>query len=332
MGYFFIENRPVSDEENKVEFVIKSGTNKIKIIDSLKDADLIRSKYAAYAYVFIKSNINLQAGTYLIDRSSTMLEIIDQIKRGETGKVASTVRVTFKEGLNILEYAEIIDSSFPNLTKDAFLKVASDKEFLKELINKYWFLTDEIFDKDILYPLEGYLFPETYDFYENASARDIIIKLLNQTESKFESLKEDFENSDYTVHEILTKASICEMEAINYEDRQKISQVIDLRLKKNMSLGMDVTTYYAVGKNMHKKDVLTAKDLASTNPYNTRNVNVIGLMPSSICNSSIDSVKSALHPSDTSYLYFVADVTTGKVYFASNETEFYSLVKKYINK
>ena len=122
-------------------------------------------------------------------------------------------------------------------------------------------------------------------------------------------------------------ASIIENESMFDEDRSGVSQVIYKRLKLNMSLGMDVTTYYAVKKDL--SETLTKSDLNSYNDYNTRNTSFIGLPVGPICNMGIKSIEAALKPSDTNYLYFYADIKTGKLYFAENMTEFQKLIETY---
>ena len=107
-----------------------------------------------------------------------------------------------------------------------------------------------------------------------------------------------------------------------------VSQVIYKRLNTRMSLGMDVTSYYGVQKSM--KEELLQVDLDDDNPYNTRRSGFLGLPIGPICNPSTTSIKAALHPADTDYIYFVADISTGDVYFAKNQSEFAVLKEKYM--
>ncbi len=206
-------------------------------------------------------------------------------------------------------------------------KKVNDKEFIKELISEYWFLTDDILNEDIYYALEGYLYPNTYEFYKDATLEDILRRILNNTNKVLQSVKDDIEKSNYTTHEILTMASIVEKEAVSYTDREKVAQVIYTRLDKKMSLGMDVTSYYGVQKDM--KESLTKNDLNDNNPYNTRLVTFLGLPVGPICNPSIESIKAVLNPADTNYIYFFADITTGNVYFTDNASEFENFKKIY---
>ena len=317
--FFIFALKPVSSKDKEVTFVIKPHTSKIAIVSDLKRAGLIRSKYATLAYVFFTPSLNLQAGTYAINKADSSIDIIKQIADGRIIDIVPTVQVTFVEGKRLVDYAKLISNNF-DIEYDEFIEKAADKGFLKELINDYWFLDESILNDRLYYPLEGYLAPDTYEFYQNSSSEQIIRKLLNSLGKKLEPLKDEIENSSYSVHEILTIASIAEKEAINEKDRKMVSQVIYKRLALNMSLGMDVTTYYGVKKDM--KEILTYQDLIAKNAYNTRNSEFKGLPVGSICNPSLQSINAALYPSDTEYVYFVADVDTGKVFFFNTYEEF----------
>ncbi len=318
-SFYLIERRPISKKSEVVTFTIKPGEAKTTIFSNLKKAKLIRSKTAAYLYVFTHNKRNIQAGTYKFNRTMNLEEIIDSLNAGKTNIYAKTISVTFVEGKTVLEYADIITENF-GYKPDEIKAVLEDKDFIKELIEQYWFLDDTILDDDIYYALEGYLFPDTYEFYENATIKDIIIRMLANTEAKLEPYKEEIKKSGYTAHEILTMASIIEKEGVNKDDRAKVSQVIYKRLELRMPLGMDVTTYYAAHKALTEQ--LTNIDLNSNSPYNTRNMNLIGLPIGPICNVGIESINAALHPSNTNYLYFYADLKTRKVYFAETQEEF----------
>lgn len=328
IGYGILSLRPVSKTNDEVTFVIKPGTNKLDIINDLSKANLIRNKYIAMAYVFFSSKSNLQAGTYIINRADSTIEIINQIGVGNTKEVPATVRITFVEGARFVDYAKLISNNFDIEYEDIISK-AEDKKYLKSLIDKYWFIDDSILDSDLYYPLEGYLAPNTYEFYQDASIETIFEKLLSQMEAVLEPFEKELDANDYSIHEILTMASIIEKEALNKTDRETVSQVIYTRLNSGMTLGMDVTTYYGVFKDM--TDGLTISDLNDKNPYNTRHKDFMGLPAGAICNPSIESITASLNPSDTDYVYFFADVNTGKVYFAKTYEEFKAIEHKFEN-
>lgn len=323
IGIFIYSLSPVSKTSEKVIFNVTPGTSRVEIVDDLKNAGLIKSKLSAYIYVFLSGN-NLQAGMYQIDRNESLVTIINKIG---TGKIyRETFSMTFIEGKRLTKYASLIAEKL-NITEKEVIDTLDDKEYLKTLIDKYWFLTDEILNDELYYPLEGYLFPAKYEFFSDASVKDIVEKMLDTMGSRLEPYKEQIGNSKYSVHEILTMASIIELEAVSKSDRQKVSQVIYYRLDNNWSLGMDVTTYYGVGKEMG--ETIYKSELNDNNPYNTRLNTKKGLPVGAICNPSLSSIDAVFNPSKTDYRYFFADVKTGIVYFTASDKEFLQFKKEY---
>jgi len=307
--YFFLLSG--RNDNSKVTFTVKEGASKFDIVDDLKDADLIRSKTATLVYLIFNKDKNLQAGTYSFNRNMSVSKIMDKISRGDI-KVDS-LSITFVEGDNINDYIKLISTKL-DIPETEVKSVFEDKEFMESLVEKYEFLTDEVLNGNIYYALEGYLFPDTYEFLDTASVEDVITRMLDNTKVKLDSIEI---NSDYTVHEILSMASIVELEAVNESDRRKVAQVIYTRLNMGKGLGTDVTTYYAVHKEMGK-DSLTMNDLSSSNPYNTSEMNtsMAGKLPvGPICNPSLESIKAVINPSDTNYVFFVANTCTGEVFF-----------------
>ena len=325
---FMVLLSPVSKSKDIVEFTVKKGEGKEKIVENLKDAKLIKSKYATFVYIVLSGKKNLQAGSYEFSRDMSVKDIITSLSTGDVVNVKrDEVRITFKEGDTLKNFVTMVANE-TNIDYDEAIKKLSDKAYLKGLIADYWFLTDDILDEDIYFPLEGYLYPETYNFYKETSIEQVIRKVLNVTNERLEPIKSKIENSKYNIHELLTIASIAEKEANTNSDRAMVTQVIYKRLGLNMALGMDVTSYYGVQKEM--TEAITQLDLNDKNPYNTRVTTFIGLPVGPICNPSIGSINAALEPADTDYLYFVADINTGKVYFAKTNEEFNVLVKKYV--
>jgi len=322
IGLFFYSMNPVSKESEKVIFKVESGSSKFDIIDNLKEANLIKSKLSAYLYVFL-GNSNLQAGTYELDRNESLSEIINKINNGEIYR--ETFTITFVEGKRLTKYASLIAEKLKVEEKEV-IKTIGDKEYLNELINKYWFLTADILNDDLYYPLEGYLFPAKYEFFSDTSIKGVIEKMLDTTSARLEPYKEKIKNSKYSIHEILSMASIIELEAVSKSDRQTVSQVIYRRLEKNWSLGMDVTAYYGVKKEMG--ETLYKSELNDNNPYNTRLASKKGLPVGPICNPSLDSIDAVFNPTNTEYMFFYADIKTGIVYFAKTSDEFTKLIKE----
>lgn len=326
--FIYIFNlRAVSNSNELVSFTVNSGESKETIVDNLKNANLIRSKYVTLAYIILSGNGNIQAGNYELSRNMSTKEIIESLANGDVvNKNREVVSITFKEGITLKEYLQLIADN-TNLEYDVIIEQINDLEFLNNLIEEYWFLTEDILNEDIYYALEGYLYPNTYEFHKETTLDEVISKILNETDNRLSTIREKLEASNNSIHEILTMASIAEKEAISYEDRQKVVQVINTRIDLNMNLGMDVTTYYGVQKDM--KEILTNVDINDSNPYNTRVSGFLGLPVGPICNPSIESIEAALNPADTNYIYFFADIVTGNVYFTDNYDEFLNFKNLY---
>lgn len=327
LGSFFLYGMsPKEKESENVLFTLNTGTSKLTLADSLEDAGLIRSALVLKAYLALNSKMNLQAGIYELNASMSPKEILNKIEKGEVKN--DSITVTLIEGRRLKEYLETISNKLTIPYEQLETKL-SDQEYLNTLINKYWFLDESILNSELYDPLEGYFFPDTYEFKEQNTIEEVVEKILNHTEQKLNTVKESIDNSSYSVHEILAAASIIELEAVTEEDRNTVSQVIYSRLNKKMGLGMDVTTYYAVKKAMG--DSLTLTDLKTVSPYNTSEMNgsMAGKLPvGPICNPSLMSITAALNPTQTDYLYFYADIKTGKVYFSKTFEEHVQVQKE----
>ena len=324
LGIYGFALTKVNNSDEIVNFTVEGGTSKIQIVNHLKQSGLIRSSLAVKIHLFFHNDIKLQAGKYALKRNMNALEILEYLDQGKV--ITESVKVTFIEGKNMTDFINTITAHFP-YTADDVKEVLSSHEFMKELVEKYDFLTDEVLNGNIYYALEGYLFPDTYEFSEEASVKDIIIKMLDNTESKLKTL--NLKEKDFTTHEILTMASIVELEAVSEEDRKRVAQVIYKRLEMGKGLGMDVTTYYAVKKPLG--EALTMNDLRTVNPYNTSESNsgMAGKLPvGPICNPSLMSIKAVLNPSDTDYIYFYANIKTHEVFFANTYEEFIDIQRE----
>ena len=322
--YYFTSITPVDKKNTKeVDFDVKAGQGKVEIAKSLKKAGLIKDDKTAIIYMFFNNDLSLKAGEYSLSKSMSLSQILQKFNKGDI-KV-DTITLTFVPGKRLNEYARVIAEKF-GYTEKEVLSIINQDDFLNEMIEKYWFLTNDILNDKIYYGLEGYIMPDTYEFMSNSSIKDIFTRLLDMTDQKLTKMKAEIEKSGRSVHEILTMASIVELEANTESDRKSVAQVIYKRLELGMSLGMDVTTYYAEQKDMG--DDLTTGDLNRANGYNTRNTNFIGLPVGPISNPSEMSINAVLNPSNTDYLYFYADIKTGIVHFAKNSTEFYQIIRE----
>ena len=314
-------NKKGNSEEITIE--IPSGTSTINIIKQLKENGLIKNELSTKIYIKLNKIRNLQAGKYTLNNSMSTKEIIKNITSGNVAN--EEVNITFLEGKNIRWIAKKISSETNNSEEDVY-KVLEDREYIESLITTYWFLDETILDKDIYYPLEGYLYPDTYTFKnKDITVEEIFEEMLNQSDKVLTKYKDKMSN--LSIHKVLTLASIVELEGKSDEDRQGIARVIYNRISKNMSLGSDVTTYYAIKIDMGERN-LTSSDIEKYNPYNTRGPKMNGKLPiGPISSVSESSIEATLNPSKNDYLYFVADVN-GKIYFAKNYDEHQSIIKE----
>ena len=303
------------------EVVIESGMSRSEIGDLLEDKGLIRSAFFFKVYCVVNGNQNLKAATYLFSKNMSMDEIVESLEEGSTHN-PNAVRLTFHEGRSVKDYASLIEEN-TNITADEFLAKVNDVTYLNRLIDKYWFLTDDILNDEIYYKLEGYLAPDTYEFIGSVvTAEQIIETMLDQESVLLEPYQDELQGSN--IHEIITMASVVEQEGINDDDRKMIAGVFYNRLNANMNMGSDITTYYAFNEEMTGD--LTSEMFATYNPYNTRSAEMVGRLPvGPICNPSINSIIAALSPTENDYLYFVAD-KNGNIYYTRSSAEHESKV------
>ena len=325
--FFYNSNlKAVSKDSNEVIVEIKTGSTAADISKVLEENNVIKNAFVFKLYTKLNKISGMQAGTYKLNKNMDVEQIIKALQNG-TDYFPDEFTITFLEGKNMRWIAKTISENTNNSEDDVFKKL-EDKEYINTLIDKYWFLTDSILDENIYYPLEGYLFPDTYSFAnKDVSVEQIFETMLDGMESKLEKYKQEIENSGYNVHKLLTVASIVEMEASRVEDRSGVASVIYNRLRKNMAIGSDVTTYYAIKVDMSERD-LYQSELDRYNPYNTRGPRMEGKLPiGPISTVGIESIEAALKPDETDYLFFVAD-KNGKVYFAKTSSEHDENIRK----
>ena len=312
---------PVSKDATSITFEIPYKTTSIEVLESLKNSNLIKNVTAAKIYMKLNKITNIQAGIYELNKAMSTGEILKSFKDGKV--IDDEITVTFVEGKRIPYYVDMIAKNF-NYSSEEINSFLTNKDFLRELINDYWFISEDILNKDIYYPLEGYFFPDTYNFRKEASLKEIILTLINGLEKKLAPYKTEIENSGYSAHQILTLASIVELEGVNDDSRNMVASVFYNRLKDGWTLGSDVTTYYAVKKDFTLE--LTQKDLDTCNPYNTRSNCVKALPVGPICSSGLESLIATINPANTDYYYFVADKNK-KTYYTKTYGEFAAVIE-----
>ncbi len=313
---------PVDSKDNsEIEVVIPEGSGASKIGEILKEKELIRSADFFKLYLKITKPKSLKATTYKLKKNMSLEQIIKALEKGNSYN-PDEVNITIQEGLNMREVAKIISSKTSNSYEDVINK-SNDEQYIRRLINKYWFITEDVLNKEIYYKLEGYIYPDTYTLAnEEVDVEYIFDKMLDEMEKKLESYKY-FDYSNMSIHERLTLASMVEKESSVSTDRSKMASVFVNRLKLGMNLGSDVTAKYA--NKIDEKRALTKAEFQINSPYNTRlsNGSMNGKLPigpiSTISKSSIDA---AFNPDDTEYIYFISNIDTLETFFFEEYSDF----------
>lgn len=322
-AYWLIMSQPVDkNSDKKIEVVIPNGTTTRQIGVILKQKELIKSEFFFNVYTKVNRVNSMKASTYTLTKSMALEEIIEALESGNSYN-PDVITITFKEGERITDFCKTISKKTNNTYSDA-IALMKNRTYIQTLIPKYWFLTNEILNASIYYPLEGYLAPNTYEFAnKDVSLESIIETMLKQTDKILTKHKDKMTKP---VHYYVTMASMAELEGTNTDNRKQIVSVFENRLARGMNLGSDVTTYYALQHPMDKD--LTSKQFATANPYNTRSTTMMGKMPiGPICNPSSSSIEAAVNPTKSNYLYFVAD-KYGKIYFTNTLAEHNAKVKE----
>lgn len=325
VSVFNYNKSPVSTVSKQVEIDVPKGATYLSISRLLKTNNLIRDRNFYNLYIKIYKPKKLESGKYILNANMSLDEIIDTLSKGSKIN-PNEIKLTFNEGITIPKYATIIENGTNNSKSDLY-DLLSDKEYLKELINHYWFLDESILNDKLYYSLEGYLEPNTY-FFKNkdVTVKEIVKKLLDARLKSLDKIKDKINQSKYNVHEIITLASIVEAEAKGKEDRKMVAQVFYNRINKNMNFGSDVTTYYGIKIDMSERD-LKQTEINACNNYNTRSNCLIGSLPiGPINNPSDESIRAALEPTKHDYLFFVSD-KFGKMYYRKTNAEHEAIIK-----
>ena len=326
-AYYNIKMSPVSDDTTLREVNIESGTIE-SIGITLKENNLIKDVNIFKIYIRLTNKSNLKAGIYELSESMGVEEIVAILEEGTTYN-PDEISITFKEGINVRTVASVISENTNN-SYDDVIALMSDSVYIDSLIDKYWFLTDDIKNTNIYYPLEGYLYPNTYRFVnKDVSIKDIFDKMLSEMDKELTKYKKEIESSSLSIHELITLSTIVELEGASATERRGVAGVFYNRLNSNAypTLGSDATTYYA-SKIDDWTVSLTYRELNDcTNKYNTRcNLNT-GLPVGPICNPSLESLESTINPESHDYYYFVADCK-GEVYLTRNSNEHTNIINK----
>ncbi len=285
--YLFIfrapENFPVGE---MIE--IKEGMPLAEISGYLKDLSVIRSELLFEAFVTIlASDTGALHGEYFFNKRLSSFSVAKRITKGVFG--LELVRVTVPEGSTIYDIMNIFEQKFSKFDSELFLKNTASKE--------------------------GYLFPDTYLFLPNVKENQITKEMEKTFEQKVSELSEEINGFGKSLQDVIIMASILEKEARTTESRRIIAGILWKRIEIGMPLQVDAVFPYINGKNTY---TLTLDDLKIDSPYNTYKYKGLPIGP--IANPGIDSIKAAITPIESSYLYYLSD-KEGNMYYAENFEE-----------
>lgn len=286
-------------------FEIVKGDGNATVGKNLQASGLISGKWYFYYYVRTHGFLNkIMPGEYQLNGNMTIPEIAVTI----TQEKKSFIKITFPEGWTAKQMGDRLTAN--GLDGENFLKLTKTPEIFKE---KYGILAD--IPKGGT--LEGYLFPDTYFFSKDATAEGIINKMMDNFDQKLSSdLRQEIKNQNKTINEIMTMASIVEMEVKTDEDRALVSGIYWSRIKSGQRLQSDITIAYVLGE---KKKQYSFDDTRIVSPYNTY-LN-LGLPPGPIDNPGISAIKAAIYPKLSGYVYYLSDPNTGQTIFSKTIDE-----------
>ena len=341
-GYQYVQSslQPVdADSKQYVTVQIPEGANVQEIGKTLEDAGLIKHGLVFSLYAKYKNYADLKSGYYNLQRSMSTEDIIHELQKGGTAEAQEPVlaTLTIPEGYTIDQIAQAVgqlqgDFKEP-LTADAFLAKVQDDSFISQEVAKYPSLLESLPTKEsgARYRLEGFLFPATYSIKESTTVESLIDEMLAAMDKTLAPHYSTIKSKNLTVNELLTIASLVEKEGAKTDDRKLIAGVFYNRLNLGMPLQSNIAILYAEGKLGQKISLADDTEIDTTinSPYNVYTNQ--DLMPGPVDSPSADAIESSINQTKSDNLFFVADVTDGKVYFATNKADHDQNVAQHVN-
>ena len=286
-------------EDNPVILTLTEDTASGQVASRLKQEGVIQYPWVFRLLTSLKKVDSFDAGTYELNSDMDYGQLISAL-RG-SGEQRTVVRVTIPEGYTLQDICDLLVEK-KVLTAEKFWETANTYPFSHAMLADVPMVDNR---------LEGYLFPDTYDFYVGDNAVNVINKMLNNFVNKYtKAMRNLTEANGLTIAEVVKVASLVEKEAKLADERTTIAGVIYNRLNSSsfLYLQIDATIMYATGH----KDALTADDLKIDSPYNTYTHE--GLPPTAICNPGVSCLMAAIQPEKTRYYYYVADTDGSHIF------------------
>lgn len=277
---------------------VKSGQYLSQVADNLAKNNIIKSPILFKVFVVLLSgHRNVRAADYLFDKPQSALRVAYRVINGIQD--LPKIKVTIYEGSTAKTIGETVKKSIPKFDLQTFLVLAK--------------------------PYEGYLFPDTYYFYENTKPEYVVEQLRDNFNQKIKTELLAIQASGKSLEDVIKMASIVEKEASNTKDRKIIAGILWQRIKIGMPLQVDVPFYYILSKK--PGEGITSADLAVDSPYNT--YKHTGLTPTPISNPGLDAIEAVLMPTKTSYLFYLSD-SKGGMHYAVDHNGHLANKDKYI--
>ena len=341
-GYQYVQSSLLPVDANSKKYVtvqIPEGANVQEIGSALEHSGVIKHGVIFAFYAKYKNYSDLKAGYYNLQKSMSTEDIIKELQKGGTPEPQepSLADLTIPEGYTIDQIAQAVgqlQGEFKEpLTAEAFLAKVQDDNFISQEVAKYPNLLESLPTKEsgARYRLEGYLFPATYSIKESTTIESLIDEMLAAMDKTLTPHYSAIKSKNLTVNELLTIASLVEKEGAKTEDRKLIAGVFYNRLNLGMPLQSNIAILYAQGKlgqNISLADD-AGIDTSINSPYNV--YTKPGLMPGPVDSPSQDAIEASINQTKSENLYFVANVTDGKVYYAVTQEEHDRNVAEHVN-
>ena len=341
-GYVYIQDSFKPIDANSKEYVtvqIPEGSNVQEIGNTLEKSGLVKHGIIFSLYAKYKNYSDFKSGYYNLMKSMSTDDLIKELQKGGTPEPQepSLADLTIPEGYTIDQIAQTVgqlQGEFKEpLTAEAFLAKVQDDNFISQEVAKYPNLLESLPTKEsgARYRLEGYLFPATYSIKESTTIESLIDEMLAAMDKTLTPHYSAIKSKNLTVNELLTIASLVEKEGAKTEDRKLIAGVFYNRLNLGMPLQSNIAILYAQGKlgqNISLADD-AGIDTSINSPYNV--YTKPGLMPGPVDSPSQDAIEASINQTKSENLYFVANVTDGKVYYAVTQEEHDRNVAEHVN-
>ncbi|WP_024418167.1 endolytic transglycosylase MltG [Streptococcus suis] len=345
-GYMWVKSslEPVNAKATEtIQIEIPEGSSTLEIGKILVDNKLIKNATIFNYYSKIKSYNNFQSGFYNLKQNMSVDDIAKALQESgtPTAQKEATGKVLIVEGYTLTQIAQAITDNTNTkdkndktpFTAEQFMATVTNQDFINRMVATYpkLFASLPAADSGVIYQLEGYLFPAVYEYSDETTIEELVEQMIAAMDNRLQPYYETITAKNLTVNEVLTLASLVEKEGSTDEDRRNIASVFFNRLNAAMPLQSNIAILYAQGKLGQETTLAedAAIDTSIESPYNI--YWTPGLMPGPVDSPSLSAIEAVINANTTDYLYFVADVTTGNVYFTNNIDEHNQNVAKYVN-